>query len=387
MSPYHWLPTLDALVLRRDDATAALVASAKKDGTAALTLSVTPTAGRPRKKAFPIIDKALCAALADGFVASVAATGALLVHTEVGATMGSQFVVDEPHHCAWLGDWGFLRRVDLRDGRVTSFALGDCPAVRELVSDRNGGVHALVDEDTTPPTDGFRAPAGDLLRFAVLHCDGAHVERRRVFETSRSDPQPLCLSLARADDGSLLVPHPGGFALLDPAGAVVRAFAVGETKYWGPRAALAPGGRRLAYTAGAGRLALVDLERDVEIVVEAAMDDAMALVAYDDGVVDVSTGTPNWDFQRWGAAGRIASTSHRAASYAVSPDRDWVYSCDGLWKATNLRTGEQRDGQIIGAARAPKVVCTAEHLYIRTSRGVFQRYARAAEVAGASMSS
>lgn len=382
MTPYHWLPTLDALVLRGDTATAGLVASAKKDGSATITLCITPTSGRPRKKAFPTIDRALCAALGEGFVGTVAATGALLVHTEVGASMGSVFAVDEPRGCAWLGDWGWLRRVDLRDGRVTSIALGDHPAVREIVSDRAGGAWALVDEDTAPVVDGFRSPAGDVLRFAVVHCDGERVEKRHVVETSRDEVKPLCLSLSRADDGSMLIPHRGGFALVDPGGAVMRVWAVGDTKYWGPRAALSPNGRRLAYTAASGRLAIVDLERDDEVVIDAEMDDAMALVVHDDGVVDLSAGTPDWDFQRFDARGRLARVTHRAASYAVSPDRQWVYSCDGLWKATNVVTGEERNGQIIGAARAPRLVATAEHLYIRTSRGVFQRYARAAEVPG-----
>lgn len=384
MTPYHWLPTLDALELRRADAGAALVASAKKDGTATITLSVTPKSGRPRNKAFSTIDKALCAALGDGFVATVAATGALLLHTEVGATMGSQFVVDESHHRAWLGDWGSLRRVDLRDGAVTSIGLGDHPAVRELVSDRAGGVWALVDEDTAAPSEGFRAPAGAVLRFAVLHCDGERLERRHVLETTRDDPKPLCLSLARAADGTLLIPHAGGFALVDPSGALLRSFAVGNTKYWGPRATLSPNAKRVAYTAGQGKLALVDLEQDREVVLDVAMDDAMALVAHDDGTVDVSTGTPDWDFQRFGPGGRIAHVPHRAASYAVSPDRQWVYSCDGLWKATHVATGEIRTGQVIGAARAPKLAATADHLYIRTSRGVFQRYARACETPGES---
>ncbi|MDC0715768.1 hypothetical protein [Nannocystis bainbridge] len=379
MNAYPWLPTLDALVLRKEDATGGLVASAKADGTPTITVSVTPTRGRPRKKAYPTLDKALCAALADGFVATVAATGALLLHTEVGATMGSRFVVDESHHCAWLGDWGQLRRVDLRDGRVISFALGDHPAVRGLVGDGAGGVWALVDEDTAPPSEGFRAPAPELLRFAVLHCDGANVERRHRIETSRSEPRPLCLSLGRADDGSLLIPHPGGFALVDPAGALVRAWAVGATKYWGPRAALSPSGRRLAYTAGSGRLALVDLDADDEVVLDVEMEDAMALVAYDDGVVDVSTGTPNWDFQRFDRRGRIAHVGLRAASYAVSPDRQWAYSGEGLWTATHVLTGEQRSGQVLGATRAPGLAVTADHLYVRTSRGVFQRYPRALE--------
>lgn len=383
MTPYHWLPTLDALVLRSDAATARLIASTKKDGTATITLQVTPTAGKPRKKAFQTIDKALCAALADGFVGTVAATGALLVHTEVGATMGSQFVVDEPRGCAWLGDWGWLRRVDLREGRVTSFALGDHPAVREMVGDRRGGVWALVDEDSGPVIDGFRAPAGDVLRFAILHCDGERIEKRRAIEVARDERAPLCLSLSRADDGTLLVPHRGGFALVDPAGATLRTFAAGETKYWGPRAALSPSGRRLAYTAGVGKLALVDLERDHEVVLDLEMDDAMALVVHDDGVVDLSTGTPNWDFQRLTERGRIAHVTHRAASYAVSPDRRWVYSGDGMWTATDIVSDEQREGQIIGMAKSPKLAVTADHLYIRTSRGVFQRYARAAEVVGA----
>ncbi|WAS97302.1 hypothetical protein [Nannocystis punicea] len=382
MTPYHWLPTFDALVLRKDGATGGLSASAKSDGTPTITLAITPATGRPRKKAYPTIDKALGAALADGFVATVAASGALLLLTEVGASMGSQFVVDESHHCAWLGDWGQLRRVDLRDGQVTSFALGDYPAVRSLVGDGLGGVLALVDEDLAPPTEGFRAPAPELLRFAVLHCDGERIQRRHLVETARDEPAPLCLNLSRADDGSLLLPHHGGFALVDPAGAVVRTWTVGNTKYWGPRAALSPNGRKIAYTAGTGRLALVDLERGDEVVLDVEMDDAMDLAAYDDGVVDVSTGTPDWDLQRFDRSGRIAHAGHRAASYAVSPDRRWVYSCDGLWKATNLVTGERRDGQIIGAARGPKLAVTADYLYIRTSRGVFQRYARAAEVAG-----
>jgi hypothetical protein len=117
-------------------------------------------------------------------------------------------------------------------------------------------------------------------------------------------------------------------------------------------------------------------------VLDLEMDDAMALVVHDDGVVDLSAGTPNWDFQRVDARGRIAHVTHRAASYAVSPDRRWVYSGDGMWRATDVATGEQRDGQIIGAARAPRLAVTADHLYLRTSRGVFQRYARAAEVVG-----
>lgn len=383
MTPYPWLPTLADLVLRADAATARLVASRKADGTPTITLAVTPASGKPRTKAFSTIDGALCAALAGGFVGAVAATGTLLVHTEVGATMGSQFAVDEPHGRAWLGDWGWLRRVDLRDGRVTSLPLGHHPAVREMVGDGRGGVWLLADEDREAPTEGFRAPAGAVLRFVVLHCDGERIERRHTIECGREERVALCLSLSRADDGTLLIPRRGGFALVDASGAEVRTFAVDAMKYWGPRAALSPSGRRLAYTAGIGKLALVDLERDAEVVLELAMDDAMALVVHDDGVVDVSVGTPNWDFLRLDAGGRIAQVNHRAASYAASPDRRWVYSGGDAWTATEVATGALREGPIVGAARGPKLAVTGESLYLRTSRGVFQRYARALAAAGA----
>lgn len=363
MTSYHWLPKVDALVLRGDRGTASVVASTKQ-GTTTYVLRESSSSRKRATTSFPWPNQAIEEALARGYVGTVEETGTLLVQSEIGMSAHAAFAVDELRACAWLGDAGYLRRVDLTDGALRSVAIAQRPIVRDVIADGAGGAWALVEDDD-----------GRKTRYIVIHCDGVRITYHSAVDESAHTP--VCPCISRADDGSMLVPHDDGFALLGARGAVIRTWKVGGTSTWGPRAALARNGAWLAYTVAARKLAVVDVKRGVERIHQGTFEDVMALEVHGDGVVDLSTGSPAWEFQRFALTGLAARTSHRASAYATSPDRRWVYSCAQAWEATDLEQGTRWTGAKVGAAKGAAVTVTEAHLYARTVGGVFQRFARA----------
>jgi hypothetical protein len=305
---------------------------------------------------------------------SLAAEPTVIAHTEIGAPMGQAFAVDEARGVAWLGDWGWLRRVDLVSGAVDSTSLGEFPAVREVVVDSSGAVSLLADHDVDQPsTDGFRAPAADEVRFVVLRLVGAALEPRVDLRLQRGQVERVVLSLCAASDGTWLVPHADGIAHVRADDTVIARYPGGRLKYYGARAAISPNGRWIAVASRSGEITIYDPTGGPSERRTLEMDDVLSLAVRDDSTLDVGIGTPDFNFHRLPPSGPPLRIEARSARYAATPDA--IYSSSDstltIWDAK----GEQPATRpIIDGDRGSRIVVTDRALYLRTSSGVFQRY-------------
>ena len=391
------------LVMRGPSGEARATLTFGDDGSPSLLVVTTPTKGKLREKVHTpkrfqselgewatthLVDKALLDLMAKGFVGKGAdprgSRGlSLLLGTEIGPPMGAAFAVDEARNIAWLGDWGFLRKVDLLTGLVTSLSLGDYPAVREMRIGPDGAVWLLADRDTEKPEGPYRAPAGPKVAFGVLRMGAGSpfapgaIEERLVVSVPRNAAPRICTCLSLARDGAMLVPDEEGFAHLRKDGTLVKTYASAMLTHGGAVAALSPDGRTIAVTSAVGRIDVHDVKSGAVRTEKLEMEDASSLVVHDDGTVDVGTRGPDHHFHRIPAKGATLTVPDRAAHYTAAPpgsDRPFVYAAmDGALTRFKLSGESEAIYPVIGGSRGSRVFLGENDIYVHTARGVLMR--------------
>jgi hypothetical protein len=388
---------LDALVFSAVDhpgTSARLRLERGEDGSPRVIVTTTAASGKARQRVLAarrfepslaewattnLVDKAILELLRKGLVGAAPAGLDLLVLTEVGPPLRQAFAVDEARQVAWLGDYGWLRRVDLRTGAVTSIALGDHPAVYGLDVDEDGAPWLLVEQDTVAPDGPFRAPAGPVLRYEVRRLVAGAFEPCATVRIPRAQHPTLVRSLGLARDGTAIVPHADGLAHVRRDGTTLATFAAGPMTHWGPCAAISPGGGWIVHTARSGELRLHDTRARTSTSLMLEMDDVMSLAVHDDGTVDAGLATPGWDFVRLRPSGARVRVDARATEYGTSPDLRAIYSSkDHALTEWNERGEPVVTRPIAGGSRGSRIVVTERAIYVRTSLGVFQRMGRGA---------
>mgnify|MGYP003375572989 CR=1 FL=1 len=383
---------LSHLVLRGPSGEARATLTFGEDGSPSLLIVIAPTKGKSREKVhvpkrfqpeladfatLALVDKALLELLAREYVGTGDGGLSLLIGTEIGPPMGNAFAVDEGRGLAWLGDWGFLRRVDLKTGLVTSIPLGDFPAVREVCVGKDGGVWILADRDTAKTDGPYRAPTGPKVTFGILRASGAEggsLEIRHVVAVPRNAADHVCMCLSMSRDGSMLVPDEEGFAHLRPDTSLVRKYPCEPMKHGGAVAAISNNGRLIAVTGAEGRIDVHEVASGNVRALTLDMEDASSIAVHDDGTVDVGTRTPNHHFHRIPKKGPMKTVPDRAAHYTPSPDGAFVYAAqDGVLTRWTLEGEAVATWPVIGGSRGSPVFVGAKSLYVRTGRGVLMR--------------
>ncbi len=303
----------------------------------------------------------------------------LVVGTEVGPPMGLAFAVDEERGCAWIGDWGFLRRVDLQTAEVTSVALQGWNAVRQVAVESGGTPWVLAELDPMSANESrWRAPSEGGVLHAVLRVEGsAVVPVVQVQEFPRARP-PIGRALSIATDGTRVFPHPEGVGIYRPEGTLERVLPLEHTTYNSACAAMDPSGRWVATTQGDGQLSLLDLQSGAETRRSGPFAGVEHLQVFSNGTVDVVEGSGARAMYRCPPDGPARKLAADSTAYTSSPDGGTLYALQrgGTCDAIDAQTGEStRCFPVLGMATSGKVYASAKALYMRTDLGVFLRVA------------
>ncbi|MCA9776568.1 MAG: hypothetical protein KC800_07630 [Candidatus Eremiobacteraeota bacterium] len=322
-------------------------------------------------KGYDFADKAVVELLRKGFL--VADGSRLLIHTEIGPPMGLAFAVDEERGVAWLGDWGALRRVDLRSGEMKSWDTGLFRGIREVKIDEEGWPWILADRDDEPPSDsGYRAPSPGKCVAAVLRLLANNVEVwREIVVDDKFRTTAFILEVSR---DRLLIPWPGGYELVSKEdGATLKSVELSPMKHWCPKAAMSPQGAFLVNTAGPNELHLTNLNSGEVQNLSGRFEDVMKLRVSDAGLVRLAAGTPDWSFQQLSEEPSLRSTLKLGATdYAVLKDR--VCSSSGTRGFLHDLSGHPlAEFPVYGGLKSTRVEMTEKAVYARTMLGVFQR--------------
>lgn len=336
-------------------------------------VETTNAKGKSRQKTVKGYDapqKALMELLRKGFF--VCDNGTLVLHTEVGPPLGHCFCIDELRDVAWLGDWNALRRVCLKTGQIQSFDTQPFCGIRKMAVDSEGKVWLLAQTGPVDPSSAWLEPT-DSQEFGVLTADVAgspelwhsYIVERPFFKTTGAF-LGLC-------EGGVLVPRPGGAALLDRHSKEVKiSLETGQMKHWSPQAAIDPSGRHLAVTKSPNCLEILDHLSGTREKLAGEFDDVLHLEVDCNGRVQASTATPHWDFQILQAGEMTMTLGNRSGSYFCRGNH--------LYNATNSRGkilevsgSECAEFEVLGGIKASPLFVTESFLYARTSLGVFQR--------------
>ena len=398
---------LGDLVFRGPSGEARVTLTFDDGGAPQLLVVVTPRKGKPREKlhvpkrfqpeladiaAFQLADKALLDLFAKDFVGTGTTGGLeLVLGTEIGPPMGAAFAIDEARGVAYLGDWGFLRKVDLATGVVTSLALGAYPAVREVRVGPDGAVWLLADRDSEAPEGPYRAPSGPRVTFGVLRLgpkaamDPSALEERFVVTVPRNDVARICTCLAVARDGSMLVPDTEGLALVRADGTQVRTFSTPHGGAGPSFAALSHNGKLVAVTNGVGQIEVHDVSAGKIRIERLEMDEASSLVVYDNGTVDVGTRAPNQHFHRIPSRGPTLTITDHAAHYASTvPGENPAFVMAAMDSELRQRDFEGKvlaTWPVLAGQRGSRVWIGKKGVYVHTGRGVLMRIDTSADPA------
>lgn len=322
-----------------------------------------------------VVDKALSHLTKQQFIVRPPQDGALdlLIPTAVGPIVTYAFAVDEERGCAWIGDWGVLRRVDLASGEVRDLSLGDYRDVRDVVVEADGRVlvHALRAEPATgewlPPV-----PPGTSTTQAVLRSDGSDLEVLVTAEgrlNASVDPPACSFALASggpAGAGGFVGPHDEGLGLYDRTGELVRRFSLKRPETSTAAGAIDPDGRWVVVTNGDGKLTRHDLQSGEETALRGEFAGVLQLAVLSDGSALV-LGT-DYDIHAVGARGSSRPFGVRTAQFTLTADRKSVAVVQYPQQVSviDIATREPRfQVTTVGADDPKRALVAGDHLYAR----------------------
>lgn len=383
----HAVSRLVFLMPRTSGGTARLLLEVDAEGLLSLRTVTTTASGKVREKAekpdkfgltfgYRLVDKVMRSLMRKGMVGRAESHSGetnLVLLTAVGPPLRGAFDVDEARHAAWLGDWGALRRVDLETGEVTSIPLGACGAVYEVNVEADGVVTLLAERDEAPPTGPWRAPASATVRFAVLTWDGVALTSRYEIEVPSLEVQYMARTLSSSRNGTRVVPHPKGAALLDASWNELATYELRPLHQGGPTAAISPNARWVATTGTGAEVVLHDLLTGESTTRLVDYADVTQLRVNDEGTVELLGAGPLWDFRTLTRAGDVRSVEGKSSRYGA--DAESVYSVDQhelhLWD----RSSAEKRASIptLGGIVNSRIIVTETAVYTRSDQGVFQR--------------
>jgi hypothetical protein len=239
-----------------------------------------------------VADKALVHLLRERFVVKPPQDGPLelLVSTEVGPPISYAFAVDDARGCAWIGDWGVLRRIDFASGEIRDLALGDFRGVHDVVVEADGGVLVLAAREEEA-TGNWLPPSNGSVKLGVLRSDGSTLE---ILVTADgrlgADVDPPVGSLAVATGqtaalGTFVGPHDEGLGLYAKDGALLRRFSVRRPRGSNACGSIDPNGRFVVVTSGECTLTRHDLQSGNETLIRGEFDGVLQASVLVDGTV------------------------------------------------------------------------------------------------------
>ncbi|MDI1431421.1 hypothetical protein [Polyangium sorediatum] len=322
-----------------------------------------------------VIDKALVHLSKQRFIVKPPQDGALdfLFPTDVGPSTTNAFAVDEARGCAWIGDWGVLRRVDLASGEIRDLSLGDYRDIRDVIVDVDGRVliHALRAE----PAKGMwlpPLPPGSSTKQGILRSDGSELE---ILVTADGrlhgaiDPPACSLALASsgsAGAGAFVGPHDEGLGLYDRAGELLRRFSVKAQGTSNAAGAIDPDGGFVVVTSADGKLTRHDLQRGDETTLRGDFAEARQLAVLADGTTLVLGA--DYDIHCIGPHGPSGKLGVRATQFSITPDRQSVVVAQHPQVVTmiDIATGNARfELTTIGADKPSRAMVVGNHVYAR----------------------
>jgi hypothetical protein len=276
--------------------------------------------------------------------------------------VGPLFAVDRAQQQVWVGDTGFLRRVQPGSCQVQALPLGGNVKPRGLSCSPLGHVAALllVEERPLSGSSPWLAPSqgDDELVLVRVEGDTLRPVHRLPFDVRASVVD--CASVSAR--GTVLGPHQEGAAIFGERDEVLRSFAVARTNHHLPRAALSPCGAVAAYTAPGGAVGFLDVDSGEHRLVEAGFSQVHRVLVGASGAAYVSGFLEPY----WG----VYLVKPGQAPRWVSPDVLATPALDesGVWEADMdrvfLRSLQAPEG---GGEPGPRLSSTA-HLPMGMSR-------------------
>jgi hypothetical protein len=245
--------------------------------------------------------------------------------------------------------------------------------VYEVNVQADGVVTLLAERDEAPPTGPWRAPAGATVRFAVLTWDGVALTSRYEIEVPSLEVQYVARTLSSSRNGTRVVPHPKGAALLDASWNELATYELRPLYQGGPTAAISPNARWVATTGTGAEVVLDDLLTGESITRLVDYADVTQLRVNDEGTVELLGAGPLWDFRTLTRAGDLRSIEGKSSHYGA--DAESVYSVDQYELHVWDRSSGEKQASIptLGGIVNSRIVVTETSVYVRTDQGAFQR--------------
>lgn len=307
-------------------------------------------AGKKRRKTFKkkwLEDARFAAqrfAFQQGFVMPAPGAQGLqwLMTTHEPFPVGPLFAVDRAARQVWVGDTGFLRRIQPGTCQATHIALGQNARPRAVACSSAGHVAALLEVEAAPITGDspWRAPSTGDSELVLCMVEGDQLRPLHTVPFPAGASVLDRVSVSRR--GTLLGPHQDGAAIFDAQGQVLRSFPVARTQHCTPKGALQDSGALVAHTAPNGALGFLDVDSGQHSLVEAGFSQVHRVQVGDSGAAYVSG-----ICQYWG----VYQVRPGQAPRRVSPNVLATPTLDesGMWEAESdrvyLRSLEDPQGE------------------------------------------